>query len=80
MDLNGNSHIGIYRYKTVGTIEASFLEIENDLVYKKFRREVNKKNGDTCILIPDSEKMNLTSHPILPIDGVPYSLFTYWEP
>jgi hypothetical protein len=80
MVLNGNSHIGIYRYKIVGTIEASSLEIANDFVYKKFRREVNKKNGETYILIPDSGKMNVNSHIILPLDSVPNSIIKYLEP
>lgn len=80
MVLNGNSHIGIYKYKIVGTIEASSLEIANDLVYKKFRREENKKNGDTYILIPDSEKMIVNSHLILPLEGVPLSMIKYLEP
>ncbi|MEH7544954.1 MULTISPECIES: hypothetical protein [Bacillaceae] len=42
--LEGKYQIGKYSYKMVGTIEPSPLEIASDLVYKKFRGEVNKKN------------------------------------
>ncbi|MEH7418420.1 hypothetical protein V7266_24430 [Neobacillus drentensis] len=80
MVLEGKSHIGHYRYKIVGTIEASSLEIASDLVYKKFRGEVNKKNGETFLIVPDSEDMNLKKDPILSIDDVPYSMIKYWEP
>jgi len=78
--LKGKSYIGTYKFKKVGTIEASSIEIASDLIYKKFRREENRKNGETYILIPDSEKMKLNSDNILPLEGVPYSLIKYWEP
>jgi hypothetical protein len=78
--LKGRTRIGKYKYNMIGKIEASSLEIASDLVYKKFRGEVNKKNGETFIIIPDSEKMNLKSKNILPVEGVPYRIIKYWEP
>ncbi|WP_160723720.1 hypothetical protein [Bacillus sp. USDA818B3_A] len=78
--LEGKSHVGKYKYKMVGTIEASSLEIASGLVYKKFRREEKKRDGETYIIIPDSEDMNLISNNILPLDDVPYCMIKYWEP
>ncbi|TWD96526.1 hypothetical protein FB550_111186 [Neobacillus bataviensis] len=80
MVLKGKSHIGKYRYNVVGKIEASSLEIASDLFYKIFRRVMNKKNGETYIIIPDSQNMNVNSSNIQPLDGVPYSMIKYWEP
>ncbi|PFO09353.1 hypothetical protein COJ85_01745 [Bacillus sp. AFS076308] len=80
MILKGKSHIGKYRYNVVGKIEASSLEIASDLVYKKFREEVNKKNGETYIIIPDSQNTDINSIYILPLDDVPYNMIKYWEP
>ncbi|MCM3728978.1 hypothetical protein M3226_25380 [Neobacillus cucumis] len=80
MILKGKSHIGKYRYNIVGNIEASSLEMASALFYRKIRREVNNKNGETYIIIPDSQNMNINSSNIHPLDGVPYSMIKYWEP
>ena len=80
MILKGKSHTGKYRYNVVGKIEATSLEIASDLVYKKFREVMNKKNGEIYIITPDSQNMDLNSNYILPLEGVPYSMIKYWEP
>lgn len=80
MVLEGKSNVGNYRYKMVGTIEASSLEIASDLVYKKFRQVVNKKDGETYVIIPDNEIKNSQNITYLPLEGVPYSMIKYWEP
>lgn len=73
---NGN---GKYRYRMVDSIEASSLEVARDLLYKKFRREVNKQDGETYIIIPYNKNMNLKEKEI-PLEGVHYGVLQYREP
>jgi len=73
---NGN---GKYRYRMVDTIEASSLEVARDLLYRKFRREVNKEDGETYIIIPFSKDMNYKNNEI-PLKGVIYGVLQYREP
>jgi hypothetical protein len=73
---NGN---GKYRYRMVDTIEASSLEVARDLLYRKFRREVNKEDGETYIIIPYNKNMNLKKKEI-PLEGVFYGVLQYREP
>jgi hypothetical protein len=54
------------------------LEVAKDLLYKKFRKEVNKENGETYIIIPYSKDMNFKNHKI-PLNGVLYGVLQYRE-
>jgi|tagenome__1003787_1003787.scaffolds.fasta_scaffold16016947_1 hypothetical protein len=73
---NGNRN---YKYRLAETIEASSLEVAKDLLYKKLRREVNKKNGDTYIIIPYHKDIVFKNNEI-PLEGVLYGVLQYREP
>ncbi|PLS09605.1 hypothetical protein CVD27_01860 [Neobacillus cucumis] len=69
-----------YRYKIVETIEASSLEVASDLVFKKFRKERNKENGETYIIVPFSKNLYAHKNRIPSLDGVPYCVVQYLVP
>ncbi len=75
--LNSKNKSGKYKYKQVGTIEASSLEVASSLVYKKFRREMNIENGETYIIVPYSENMKFKQNNIPQLDGIPFSVVQY---
>lgn len=70
---------GKTRHKLVGTLEASSLEIASDLIYKKFRKSVTKKNGETYLIVPYTKDLKVNQNTFPRLEGLLYSVVQYRE-